>query len=188
MGNSLELVFEGSGDCSPGQAKALAERYLGALRTRLPEKISMLLTTEEFLTLTTPPFPPLVITAVSPWQEDRSRVARAVREARNELLANADESLRRCYDYLQEAIEEQRKREGQPAYAVFKAMEVLRERFRNDGKAGIVLGPTFEQAKQAADAERHIPKKNRPRPKGQPVQLARETIRAYERYLLNPPS
>ncbi len=119
--------------------------------------------------------------------EEHGRSTRAIREARNELLANADEALRRCYDYLQEAIEEQRKREGQPAYAVFKAMEVLRERFRNDGKAGIVLGETFEQAKQATNAERHIPKKNQPLAKGHPVQLARETIRAYERYLLNPP-
>jgi hypothetical protein len=42
--------------------------------------------------------------------------------------------------------------------------------------------------KCAANAERHIPKKNQSRLKGKPVQLARETIRAYERYLLNPPS
>jgi len=146
-----------------------------------------LITEEEFSKLNTPPFGGnLVMTnrILGITWEEHGRSARAIREARNELLANADESLLRCYEYMQEASEEAKKLDGKPAYPVFKAMEVLKERFGSDGKAGKVLGKTFEQTKQAADVERHIPKKNRPRLKGQPVQLARETIRAYERYLL----
>src|SRR5215510_2192627 len=188
MGNTLELFFEAPGTASYDAAKALAQRYVTALGTNLAAPIT-LISEEEFLKRTTPPFVNFVMRqpAVARAWEERGLSARAVKAARTELLTDADESLRRCYDYLQEAVEEGRKLDGKPAYAVFKAMEVLKERFGSDGKAGRILGKVFEQAKQAANGERHIPKKNQPRTKGQPVQLARETIRAYERYLLNPP-
>jgi hypothetical protein len=188
MGTRLELSFEAPGPSSSEAARAVAEKYVTVLGKHLVPP-PFLITEEEFSKRTTPPFGGnLVMTNRTITWEEHGRSARAIREARNELLANADESLRRCYDYLQEAIEEAKKLDGKPAYAVFKAMEVLKERFGSDGKAGSILGKVFEQAKQAANAERHIPKKNQPRLKGQPVQLARETIRAYERYLLNPPS
>jgi hypothetical protein len=184
-----KLVFEAPGIPSYDAAKALAEKYVRLLGQNLAAPIT-LITEEEFLKRTTPPLGNFVMTnmPVARAWEERGLSARAVKAARTELLADADESLRRCYDYLHEAIEEGKKLDGKPAYAVFKAMEVLKERFGSDGKAGKVLGKVFEQTKQAANAERHIPKKNQPSPKGQPVQLARETIRAYERYLLNPVS
>ena len=118
MGDSVELVFEGSGACSPGSARALAERYTEALRRRLPGAF-VLITAEEFSARTTPPFGGMII-ARSPRREDRDRVARAVREARNELLASADQALRRCYDYLQDAHEHTNTLTGEAAYAAYK--------------------------------------------------------------------
>jgi len=193
-GNRLELSFEAPGTSSSDAAKALADaaraladRYVAVLGKHLVVP-PFLMTEEEFLKRTTPPLGNLVITNRTPsteW-EGHGHTARAIRAARGELLAGADEWLRRCYDYLQEAIEEGKKLDGKPAYAVFKAMEVLKERFGSDGKAGKVLGKVFEHTKQAANVERHIPipKKKQPSPKGQPIQLARETVWAYERYLL----
>ncbi len=185
MGNTLELFFERPGTSSYDEAKALAQNYVTVLGKNLVAPIT-LISKEEFLKRTTPPFGNFVMTnrTVPRAWEQRGLSARDVKAARTELLARADHTLRLCYDYLQEAIEEQKKLDGRPAYAVFKAMEVLKERFGSDRKAGTVLGKVFEHTKQAANAERHIPKKNQPRSKGEPVQLARETIRAYERYLL----
>jgi len=185
-GNTLELSFEAPGTSSPEAARGLADRYVAVLGKHLVVPL-FLMTEEEFLKRTTPPLGNLVLTNRIPgtaWREEHGHTARAIKTARGELLAGADQTLRQCYDYLQEAVEEGKKLDGKPAYAVFKAMEVLQERFGSDGKAGKVLGKVFEQAKQAANVERHIPKKNQLRSKGQPVQLARETIRAYERYLL----
>jgi hypothetical protein len=188
--SSLELVFEGSGVCCPDAARALAERYVEALRTRLPEGIFMLITMEEFLIRTTPPFGGMV-RIVSQSREDRGRGARAVREARNELLAGADETLRRCYDYLQDASEEMNDPKGHLAYSVYKAMEVLEERFgSSEAKTIKALGSIFKKTKRAANEERHIQEGDQPRSNvsGRSVEFARETIRAYERYLLNPSS
>jgi len=130
----------------------------------------------------------IAMTGAAPGERTRSH-ARAVREARKE-LACADQTLRQCYDYLEEAREEANKPDGKPthaAYAVYKAMEVLKERFGNsDARAVKVFGKVFKQAKQAANEERHIRKKDQPRSNvsGRSVELARETIRAYERYLM----
>src|SRR5262245_51007328 len=87
-GNMLELSFEASGTGSLHSAKALAEKYVEALRKRLGMP-STLMTEEEWLKRTTPPFP--LMRTISTNREDRSHVARAVREARNELLASEDE-------------------------------------------------------------------------------------------------
>ena len=188
MGNSLDLVFEGSGACPPDAARILAERYVQALGRRLPEGMFTLITTEEFLARTTPPFGGM-ITRVSPSQPERSRVARAVREARNELLASADQALRRCYDYLQDAHEHANSPTEEAAYAAYKAMEVMIERFGSSKKAVAALGKTVAEAKKVANDARHIRRKGQPPPRGdasaRSVELARQAIRSYERYLLS---
>ena len=179
MGNSLEVTFEGTGPCSPEAARALAEKYIAALKMPV-----FLITEEEFLKRTTPPFGGVMRT-LSINREGRRQAERAVREARNELLASANEALRRCYNYLQDAHERLYTGED-AAYAVYKAMEVLEERFGGEAKAIAALGKTLKEAKKAANEERHIPEKVKPQANasGRSVGLAREVIRAYERYLL----
>lgn len=55
MGNSLEVSFEGTSTGSADAARALAERYVEALRRRLVTPL-WLQTEEEFLARTNPPF------------------------------------------------------------------------------------------------------------------------------------
>jgi len=129
---------------------------------------------------------------VSPSRGDRSRVARAVREALNELLASADQALRRCYDFLQDAHEHANSLTGEAAYAAYKAMEVLIDRFGGQKEAVAALGRTVAEAKKVANDARHIPRKGQPPPRAdasaRSVELASQAIRSYERYLLSRPS
>lgn len=183
MGNVLELSFEASGTCAPGSARALAEKYIETLRKGLASPLA-LITEEEFLVRTTPPFGGMM---TSPsWQEDRSRCATAVREARNALLSTDDQILRRSYDHLQDAAERLNTLDGEPAYEAYKAIEVLEVHFGSEAKAVDALGKTFKKAKRAANAPRHIPEKSRPPANafGGSVELVKQVVRAYERYLL----
>jgi hypothetical protein len=191
-GGRLELSFEAPGSSSSDAARALADKYVAVLGKHLVVP-PFLMTEEEFSKRTTPPFGGNLVmtnrTLGIAWEE-HGQIARAIRAARGELLAGADESLRRCYDFLQEAREEMTKLDGKPAYPVYKAMEVLEEQF-DDSEANAVkaLGAVFKQTKRTANEERHIQKKDQPGAKNsrRSVELARETIRAYERYLLNRP-
>jgi hypothetical protein len=183
-GNGLEVSLIGSGSFSPEKARAVADRYVAALNRCLPGVIIALITTEDFLKRTAPPFGTTMMTTHSPGREDRTRVGRGVREARNEVLASGDQALRRCYDHLQDAREHLMSRTSEPAYDAYKAMEVLIERFGGKRQAVAALGKKVETAKWVANARRHIPKKGKPQPpQGDPVGLATEAIRAYEQYL-----
>jgi hypothetical protein len=187
LGNVLELTFEGSGVSMPESAALLAERYVEALRKFLVSSV-ILITEEEFLLRTAPPFGGTMVSRQGR-EDDPGRAARAVRGARNECLASADPWLRRCYDHLQDAREQVNTPKGNPAYDAYKAMEVLVERFGSGDAAVAALGKTVKIAKRVADERRHIPKKGRaPAPAGDPLALATEVVRAYERYLLTQPA
>ncbi len=196
MGNTLELSFEASGTPSAAVAKALAERYVRTLGKHLAMPIS-LITEQEFLERTTPPFgattlgATIMTAARGTWREDRDRRARAVREARKE-LACADQTLRQCYIYLEDALEEDKRPGGKPWDPVYKAMEALGKRFGSEAKAAKTLGKVFKQTKTTANENRHHEKKGQPgstTPAGRSLlELATETIRAYERNLLTSPS
>jgi len=181
MGNRLEVSFEASGTCSLEAARAFAEQYIQVLGTRLV-MAPALITEAEWLARTTPPF--VGSETISPTREDRSRVARAVREARNELLASADEALRQCYDYRQDAI--QHVNTAEAAYAVYKAMEILDERFGGEQNAVAVLGTALKRAKRVANEQRHFKTMKRSTPKASAdlVESADTAIRHYEQYLL----
>lgn len=185
MGARLEMSFEASGTCSQDSAEALAEKYVEALRKCLGMP-PHLMTEAEWLKGTTPPFGGMM--TISTNREDQSRVARAVREARTALLAPEDETLRRCYDYLQEAREHMRLLKDEEAYvAAYKAIEVLEVRFSGEGKAVAALGKMLKVAKTAANSKRHIPERVRLQPKASvsAVELTADVIRKYERYLLD---
>src|SRR5262245_27119641 len=166
MGNGLELTMEGSGVCSPELARILAESYVQILN-RLIVVPPLVLTTEaEFLERTTPPFGPM--SGSSTGRQDWEGARRAVREARNELLATDDPWLRRCYDHLQDALEHEMNpspSSERTAYQdVYMAMEVLMERFGGQEGAVTALGKSVAHAKRFANAWRHIPKKGQQPP------------------------
>ncbi|SRR6266480_1834349 len=110
-----------------------------------------------------------------------------LKKARNELLTSEDEPLRRCYDHLQDAHERVHTANDEAAYDAYKAIEVLEERFGGERGAVAVLGKTLKKAKIAANEKRHIPKKGRGQPtaSAESVELTRQVIRKYERYLLD---
>jgi len=187
IGPTLEASFEAPGTCSPDSARALAAKYVETLGRRLPMSLA-LMTEAEFSERTRPPFIMMATLSLSP--RDRSRVARAIRDARNELLASGDTALRECYNYLQDALEPiYTHNNEEAAHTAYKVMEVLVQEFGGEKKAVAVLGKTLKTAKRAANEARHIPKKGEPQPKAsvQSVELAREVIRKYERYLLGRP-
>ncbi len=188
MGNILELTFEGSGVCSPESARSLAESYVETLSRLIVAPLS-LISEADFLARTAPPFGGRTADSSARWQ-DRDRARRAVREARNELLQAADSWLRRCYDYLQNAVEHRinpsPSGERTAYHDVYMAMEVLIERFGSDKAAVAALGQSVKDAKRLANSERHIKKKKGPTPPppGDPIALATQAIRAYERHLI----
>lgn len=107
--------------------------------------------------------------------------------ARNELIASGDESLRRCYDYQQEAKERQLTvNKGEAAYAAYKAIEVLESRFGSEAMAVAALGKMFKEAKRAANKERHIPEVDRLQPNDpfRAVAFTSQVIQKYEQHLL----
>lgn len=186
MGTTLELSFEASGTCSPDSARALAVKYVEALSKRLVSSLS-LITEAEFCVRTEPPLGHM--TMFPHGRLSRSEVATAVREARNEVLASEDKTLRRCYDYLQTALERPHTVNDEAAYDAYMALEVLEKRFGDEKKAIAALGKIFKKAKKAANAKRHIPEKfkQQPKPPGGALELTRQVIRKYERYLLDHP-
>lgn len=186
MGQVLELSFEAAGTRSSDLARALAEKYVEALRKRLGMPCS-LMTEEDWLERMTPPFGGT--RTISTNREDQSRVSRAIREARNELLASADEGLRRCYDHLQDAREHMRKQilgDESVHVAAYKAMEVLEMLFGGEQGAVAVLGNVFKKAKSAANTQRHIPErfKQQLETAERVFELATQVIRSYERHVL----
>ena len=103
MGNGLELAIEHSEDRPADAARKLAEVYVETL-SRFGVAHFSLITEEEFLERTAPPFRSQM-TNVPVGRPERERVGRTVRDARNQVLASGDPWLRRCYDHLQNARE-----------------------------------------------------------------------------------
>jgi hypothetical protein len=182
MGNSLKLSFEASGTCSPNSARTLADTYVAILARHLATHLS-LITEQEFAMRTEPPLGH-VNSAFSRSFRSRSEGARAVGETRNEMLGSTDRALRECYNYLQDAYGTSLPEVA--AYAAYKAIEVLEDRFGSQTRAVDALGKLVKEAKTAANQKRHIPKKGQLQPKtsGEPVELTSQVIQRYERYLL----
>lgn len=186
MGNMLEVSFEAQGTCSPDSARVLAEKYVGALGKRLLT-VPVLITEAEWIARTTPPFQGY--STVLSDREDQNRIVTAVSEARNELLASADEALRRCYNYLQDAHEHMNEATDQTSVSAYKALEELEQSFGGEAEAVAALGKEFKVAKRVANQPRHIEGKYElmPNPPASPLGLATNVIRSYERYLLGLP-
>jgi len=185
MGSIVELSYEGSGNPTPTSARELADKYAAILAKHLLVPVT-LITNEEFATRTEPPFG-YHNPALSRRYRNSDETAKAVRDARNEMLSSADKTLRECYDHMQDAFIALRASHSQTAaYAVYKAIEVLEDSFGGEHKATGVIGDILKKAKTAANQERHIAKKvqNQPKTSDHPVGLTQQVIRNYENHLL----
>ncbi len=116
QGNSLQTEVEQPvNEGVELEARALADRYAKLLRLHLGIPVRVI-TLEEFGSM-----PARMITVRSLRQQDRKRVYDAIRKTRNELLASEDATLRRCYDYIQDA----REREEESLFHLYKAADVI---------------------------------------------------------------
>lgn len=184
-GHELAMSFEAHGTCSQESAKALAEKYVETLRDRLLAPLA-LMTEAEWSKRTTPPFGNNM-TMFYDNRQDPSRVISAVRAARHALLALDDETLRRCYDHLQNAREHlHTPNDDGMHFEVYKAMEILEKHFGGHTKTVAALEKTVEKAKTAANRKRHISEETDQQPKSSigAFELATRAIRRFERYLL----
>jgi hypothetical protein len=189
LGSTLELTYEGPGQSSPEAADVVAQRYVGLLRKYFPV-LGTSVPEEHFLDRSAPPFGSQMTSGYherdprDPLLDPRN-VAAALKAARNEFLGNSSEEwLKRCYDHLQEARGEACKLNGEPGYEAYKAVEVVVQRFGSEKAADAALGTDVNWAKRVANQPRHIREKAGPPVTGDPVALAAEVVRAYERYLL----
>ena len=193
-GNSLELLFEGSGTPSPDNALALANRYVEALNRRLVPQLQ-LMTEEEFIARTTQLFPLRPVgETVAYSRERRERTFRAVDEARNELLANADPALQRVYGYLRRAREQDGRFRENAILDLYKAVETIENALGGEAEAGQILGclQAIKALKRVANErtadERHAPTDPAATPVRADIGRAFENtlavVRPYEAYLM----
>ncbi len=133
-----------------------------------------------------------MITVRSLARQDRERVYDAIRRARNDLLGSEDHTLRRCYDYIQDA----REREKESLFYLYKAIEAIEDKLGGERRAVELLsvGSDLKFVKRLANEpvrdERHAPKDADAlqRPDRTDKAMARDCairiLRAYEDYLL----
>ncbi len=186
-GNSLHVEVEAPATEDAGlEARELAERYIKTLAKHLAIRLR-LLTIKEFQSL-----PPIGMTTIrGVRKEQHERIRETIRKARGELLALEDRTLRRCYDYLQDAREHPK----ESLFYLYKAVEAIEYEFTGARKAIKALGIEAELklvkklANEPAGDERHAPKTadTTEHPKTTEKARALESVtcivRAYEQYL-----
>ena len=183
------MSFEGPGEPLRDAAQALAEKYVAVLQRHKITPL-WLMTEEEAAARMTPPFGGMM-TVISASQADRERTYQAINEARNELLADA---LRRVYDYLRKAQEEDGRLGDDSIFALYKAIETIENALGGEAKAGQILGclPEIKALKRAANDragdERHAPADPAAAPSRADIGRAFENtlavVRAYEAHLM----
>src|SRR5436309_5501122 len=92
------LILDGDG-LNQVEARTIAEQYVEAIEKHLHGGLT-LITSEHFNSLL-----PCVYQSTF-GREDREKVKEALRKARSKLLDTEDVTLRRCYDYIQDAQED----------------------------------------------------------------------------------
>ena len=138
-------------------ASDLAHRYFAALKKHIPALVN-LLTHEEYAAIL-PPFSQS-FDFMGSTTEERILLGDGVRLARNELLASRDSHLRRGYDYLEQAREDETNR----LINLYKFVETLESKFGGEAEIIKALNVKTEVKtikKFANDGqydERHAPK------------------------------
>jgi len=185
--NSLKVDIEApTKENGESQARELAERYVKTLVRQLAIPLR-LITTEEFPHLS--PLGMIIVRGLK--KEEHQRVRDAIRKARREMLAQEHVTLRRCYDYLQDAHENPQ----QSLFYLYKAVEVIEHEFGGERQVIEVLHVGTEVkfikrlANESARDQRHPPKGRdkvkRPEMTDhrRAAECATRLVRAYEEYV-----
>jgi hypothetical protein len=188
-GNTIDVE---SGD--KDLAQKLVDRIDELLHRRLPGAYRVV-TEEEFLSHAASSGVGMPVGVLSWWWPGmtepvrKERIYQAVREIRHEMLAGADATLRRCYDYLQDA----RERGDDAIFYLHKVVETIENALGGEARAGQTLGVLKEikdlkrAANEPARDERHAPKDPASTPLradlGQAWESTRAVVRAYEAYV-----
>jgi hypothetical protein len=152
VGTSLEI--EVSGTENPEEvARSIAERYVKLLGEHLGVGLQVI-TPKEFGAM-----PAQMIVQTGASREERERVGRGIQKIRQEFVE--DDTLRRCYDYLQAA----RKKEGDDSlHDLYKVIEAIEHRFGGEAPtiAALGVGPAMKFVKRVANERvrdaRHAPR------------------------------
>ena len=187
-GNSLQLNMEGFGkEDLEHEAHELARRYSHLLTKHLVIHVQVI-TKEDFAGM---PAAPQMITVRAAKQEDYERAHEAMRKARNELLKSEDLTLRRCYDYMQDA----RKLDQNLLSNLYKTVEAIQKQLGREKEAVQALSIRTELkfvkrlANDSKRDERHPPlsQDNVHRPEREEKLLALDyvnrIVRRYEEFL-----
>jgi hypothetical protein len=137
-GNTLKVEAEHEeNDALVSAAHTLAERYIAVLRKYIPAPIGPLMTVDEstFVPAEFTPVPVWVSMVVAqrkrPWEHALFR--HGLRKARHEMLASSDPYLRRCYDYLEDARED----ENNYLFHLYKFVEKFKEALSAEAKQAL---------------------------------------------------
>ena len=187
LGNSLDLESEGdTKEEAAILAGQIAKKYSTAL-FRSIGSLSRLVSMDEFASM-----PAQAINIKGPSKEELRRLTTAIRQARNDLLAFEEEALRRCYDYLQDAKEDEQK----SVMLAYKLVETVQHFFGSEQKTCQALGirndlKTIKRlANEPSRDERHAPNLRKPveplslDQRVEAVECARRVLRAFEMSLL----
>ncbi len=167
------------------EARKVAERYLELLR-QYGGVLVRLMTVEEFALL-----PAQIVMMTGLNREEQERISRAMRKARGELVK--DETLRRCYEYLQSAREE----EKNVLPLLYKVVETIQHELGGEERTAEQLGFGGELkfvkrlANERMGDERHAPRPGEVVRKpagseiGRAMEYTRLIVQAYERYAID---
>jgi hypothetical protein len=185
-GNSLHVEVEAPRTKDAGlAARELAEKYATTLATHLAILLR-LLTIEEFGSLLAES---VTVRGLRPGE--RGGIEDAIRKARHVLMASEDETLRRCYDYLQDA----RGRPEESLFSLYKVIEAIEHPLGGERKAieTLKIGSDVKFVKKLANEpvrdERHAPKTEgairhpETTDKTRALEAATRIVRAYEQYI-----
>ena len=169
-------------------ASDLAYRYFAVLQRHIPVLIT-LITFEEYAAILPPFSQCLEVTGAT--TAERKLLSDGVRLARGEMLASSDPHLRRSYDYLERAREDETNR----LFHLYKFVETLEDSFGGEAKLikALDVKTAVKTLKRLANDrqhdERHAPnvsgESNRVSSENQNLatSCAHEIMRAYERSL-----
>ncbi|MGH9425530.1 MAG: hypothetical protein ACRD2L_04385 [Terriglobia bacterium] len=166
-------------------ARDVAARYTAVLQKHIPGLMN-LMTFEEFASM-----PPQVITVRGATTAERTRLKNAVRRARNEFLTAGESCLRQCYDYIEQANED----ENNCLFHLYKFVETLEDALGGEAKliSALNMKKAIKALKRLANDPlhdaRHAPKVSgevrrlSAQDRAAALNHAHQILRAYEGYI-----
>jgi hypothetical protein len=154
--NRLKMeAEEEENDALVSAARTLAERYIATLQKYIPAPIGTPMTDDEFASVRAwdGPRQDMILIVHGKTPTEPLRFSHGLRIARHEMLASSDPYLCRCYDYLEDARED----ENNYLFHLYKFVEKLEEPF--GGEASLIRALKMKNAikgiKRLANASEH---------------------------------